>query len=127
MVGSKSKVKSFEIDKRLVHEAWMKVQANGGAPGVDAVSIDGFREAERDNLYKLWNRMSSGSYLPGPVRAVEIPKDHGRGSGCWVCPMWPTESPRQRRRCCWRRSWSRSSTPTATVTVLGVRPTTRWP
>jgi len=79
MVGSKSKVKSFEIDKRLVHEAWMKVQANGGAPGVDAVSIDGFRQAERDNLYKLWNRMSSGSYLPGPVRAVEIPKDHGAG------------------------------------------------
>ena len=79
MVGSKSKVKSFEIDKRLVDEAWMKVQANGGAPGVDAVSIDGFRQAERDNLYKLWNRMSSGSYLPGPVRAVEIPKDHGAG------------------------------------------------
>ena len=79
MVGSKPKVKSFEIDKRLVHEAWMKVQANGGAPGVDAVSIGGFREAERDNLYKLWNRMSSGSYLPGPVRAVEIPKDHGAG------------------------------------------------
>src|SRR5258705_3306365 len=79
MVGSKSKVKSFEIDKRLVHEAWMKVQANGGAPGVDAVSIGGFREAERDNLYKLWNRMSSGSYLPGTVRAVEIPKDHGAG------------------------------------------------
>src|SRR6267142_3047768 len=44
MVGSTSKVKSFEIDKRLVHEAWMKVQANGGAPGVDAVSIDGFRQ-----------------------------------------------------------------------------------
>jgi RNA-directed DNA polymerase len=48
----------------------MKVQANGGAPGVNAVSIGGFREAERDNLYKLWNRMSSGSYRPGPVRAV---------------------------------------------------------
>ena len=81
MVGSKSKVKvkSFEIDKRLVYEAWMKVQANGGAPGVDAVSIGGFCDAERDNLYKLWNRMSSGSYFPGPVRAVEIPKDHGAG------------------------------------------------
>src|SRR6266850_1096279 len=85
MVGSKSEVKSFEIDKRLVHEAWMKVQANGGAPGVDAVSIGGFREAERDNLYKLWNRMSSGSYWPGPVRAVEIPKDHGAGRGVGVC------------------------------------------
>jgi RNA-directed DNA polymerase len=79
MVGSKPKVKSFEIDKRLVYEAWMKVQANGGAPGVDAVSINGFREAQRDNLYKLWNRMSSGSYLPDAVRAVEIPKDHGAG------------------------------------------------
>ena len=79
MAGSKSKVKSFEIDKRLVYEAWVKVRANGGAPGVDAVSIAEFREAERDNLYKLWNRMSSGSYFPGPVRAVEIPKDHGAG------------------------------------------------
>jgi len=79
MVGSKLTVKSFEIDKRLVYGAWVKVQANGGAPGVDAVRIGRFADAERDNLYKLWNRMSSGSYLPGPVRAVEIPKDHGAG------------------------------------------------
>jgi hypothetical protein len=75
----KPKVKSFEIDKRLVYRAWEKVRANYGAPGVDAVSIGGFQERERDNLYKLWNRMSSGSYFPGPVRAVEIPKDHGKG------------------------------------------------
>ena len=73
------KVKSFEIDKRLVYGAWEKVRANRGAPGVDAVSIERFAAAERDNLYKLWNRMSSGSYFPGPVRAVEIPKDHGAG------------------------------------------------
>ena len=73
------KVKSFEIDKRLVYGAWEKVRANRGAAGVDAVSIAEFGERERDNLYKLWNRMSSGSYFPGPVRAVEIPKDHGRG------------------------------------------------
>jgi RNA-directed DNA polymerase len=71
------KVKSFEIPKRLVYEAWKKVQANGGAPGVDAVSISGFDDDETDNLYRLWNRMSSGSYFPGPVRAVEIPKDNG--------------------------------------------------
>src|SRR5450759_2917536 len=77
--GSKPKAKSFEIRKRLVYEAWMKVQANGGAPGVDAVSIDRFEEHEADNLYKLWNRMSSGSYFPGAVRGVEIPKDHGAG------------------------------------------------
>jgi hypothetical protein len=67
-------MKSFEIDKRLVFGAWMKVQANKGAPGVDSVSIEGFADNERDNLYKLWNRMSSGSYFPRPVRAVEIPK-----------------------------------------------------
>jgi RNA-directed DNA polymerase len=75
----KPKVKSFEIDKRLMYQAWEKVRANQGAPGVDAVSIGQFGERERDNLYKLWNRMSSGSYFPGPVRAVEIPKDHGKG------------------------------------------------
>ena len=79
MVKSKPKVKSFEIDKRLVYVAWERVRANQGAPGVDAVSIDRFADAESNNLYKLWNRMSSGSYLPGPVRAVEIPKDHGAG------------------------------------------------
>jgi len=75
----KSKVKSFEIPKRLVYEAWEKVRANNGAPGVDAVSIAVFASEEKGNLYKLWNRMSSGSYFPGPVRAVEIPKDHGVG------------------------------------------------
>ena len=73
------KVKSFEIDKRLIVEAWEKVRANNGAPGVDAVGIGLFEEQLRDNLYKLWNRMSSGSYFPGPVRGVEIPKDHGEG------------------------------------------------
>ena len=77
--GPKRKVKSFEIQKRLVYEAWQRVQANGGAPGVDAVSIERFADKEASNLYKLWNRMSSGSYFPGPVRAVEIPKDHGQG------------------------------------------------
>jgi retron-type reverse transcriptase len=72
-------VKSFEISKRLIVEAWEKVRANNGAPGVDAVGIAEFAARERDNLYLLWNRMSSGSYFPGPVRAVEIPKDHGMG------------------------------------------------
>jgi len=79
MGGPKPTVKSFEIDKRLVYEAWRKVRANQGAPGVDAVSIVEFAVGERDNLYRLWNRMSSGSYFPGSVRAVEIPKDHGAG------------------------------------------------
>jgi group II intron reverse transcriptase/maturase len=77
--GPQLKVKSFDISKRLVFEAWERVRANAGAPGVDAVTITEFASKERANLYKLWNRMSSGSYFPGPVRAVEIPKDHGAG------------------------------------------------
>ncbi|MCA1731580.1 MAG: group II intron reverse transcriptase/maturase [Actinobacteria bacterium] len=72
-------VKSFEIPKRLVFEAWKKVRGNHGAPGVDRESITEFESHEGDNLYKLWNRMSAGSYMPSPVRAVEIPKDHGVG------------------------------------------------
>jgi RNA-directed DNA polymerase len=58
--------------------AWEKVRANGG-PGADAVGITEFEASARDNLYKLWNRMSSGSYFPGPVQAVEMPKDRGAG------------------------------------------------
>ncbi|MDP4013452.1 MAG: group II intron reverse transcriptase/maturase [Candidatus Nanopelagicales bacterium] len=77
--GSRPSGKSFEIDKHLIAGAWGRVRGNRGAPGVDAVSIDVFGSDVRNNLYKLWNRMSSGSYLPGPVRAVEIPKDAGAG------------------------------------------------
>ena len=77
--GPEPKVKSFEIDKRLIVEAWETVRANNGAPGVDAVGIGQFQEHWQDNMYRLWNRMSSGSYFPGPVRGVEIPKDHGEG------------------------------------------------
>jgi len=73
------KVMSSEIGKRLIVEAWEKVRASNGAPGVDAVGIGLFEEQLRDDLCKLWNRMSSGSYFPGPVRGVEIPKDHGEG------------------------------------------------
>ena len=72
-------VKSFDISKRLVFEAWEKVRANGGAPGVDAVSITKFERIGENNLYKLWNRMSAGRYMPGLVRGVEIPKDHVKG------------------------------------------------
>jgi RNA-directed DNA polymerase len=71
--------KSFAIPKQLVWEAWRQVKANKGAPGVDGQALDGFEADLRDNLYKIWNRMSSGSYFPPPVRAVEIPKPHGNG------------------------------------------------
>jgi group II intron reverse transcriptase/maturase len=76
----KSSGKSFEISKWEVWGAWEKVKANKGAPGVDGCSVEEFAKDLRSNLYKIWNRMSSGSYFPPPVRAVEIPKPHGGGT-----------------------------------------------
>ncbi len=72
------KAKPFDIPKREVWEAFKKVKANQGAAGVDGQSIRDFEAGLSDNLYKLWNRMSSGSYFPPPVRRVDIPKDEGR-------------------------------------------------
>ncbi len=69
--------KPFDISKQEVWDAWIKVKGNQGAPGVDGQSIEEFEEGLRGNLYKIWNRMSSGTYFPPPVKAVEIPKAHG--------------------------------------------------
>ena len=69
--------KPFDISKQAVWEAYGKVKANKGAPGVDEVSIEEFEKDLKGNLYKIWNRMSSGTYFPPPVRAVEIPKPDG--------------------------------------------------
>ena len=71
--------KSFEISKHLVFEAYLRVKANKGAAGVDGESIEQFEVDLKGNLYKLWNRMSSGCYFPPPVRMVEIDKPGGRG------------------------------------------------
>ena len=71
--------KPFAISKRLVWEAWLRIKANDGASGVDEETIQAFEANLEGNLYKLWNRMSSGSYMPPPVRAVEIPKKGGQG------------------------------------------------
>ncbi len=69
--------KPFDVPKRLVWQAWKRVKANGGAAGADGVTIEAFEAGLRDNLFKIWNRMSSGTYFPPPVRAVEIPKASG--------------------------------------------------
>jgi RNA-directed DNA polymerase len=69
--------KPFAIPKGLVWQAWKRVKANGGAAGADGVTIEAFEAGLADNLYKIWNRMSSGTYFPPPVRAVEIPKASG--------------------------------------------------
>jgi group II intron reverse transcriptase/maturase len=73
------RAKPFCIPKRAVWEAYQRVRANHGAAGVDGQTIEEFEEDLKDNLYKLWNRMSSGSYIAPPVRRVEIPKDNGGG------------------------------------------------
>lgn len=72
-----SKAKSFDISKRQVFEAYKAVKANKGSAGIDEISISEFDNNLKDNLYKLWNRMSSGTYFPKPVKAVQIPKKDG--------------------------------------------------
>jgi RNA-directed DNA polymerase len=69
--------KPFNIDKMLVYEALKAVKSNGGAAGVDGQTIEQFETDLKNNLFKIWNRMSSGSYFPPPVRAVSIPKKSG--------------------------------------------------
>jgi RNA-directed DNA polymerase len=76
----KSQVKPFEISKWEVWEAYREVKANKGAPGVDGQSVEEFEKDLKGNLYKIWNRMAPGTYFPPPVRAVEIPKQHGGGT-----------------------------------------------
>ena len=72
-----SKAKPYSISKRVVFEAYKRVKANKGAAGVDEESITDFEINLKDNLYRIWNRMSSGSYFPPPVRAVDIGKKDG--------------------------------------------------
>jgi RNA-directed DNA polymerase len=72
-----AETKPFEVPKRLVWEAYKRVEANRGAAGVDGQSLADFGADLGGNLYRVWNRMSSGSYFPPPVRLVEIPKGGG--------------------------------------------------
>lgn len=69
--------KPFAIDKHVVAKAFKEAKANGGAPGIDGQSISDFEKNLKDNLYKLWNRMASGSYFPKATRYVEIDKSDG--------------------------------------------------
>jgi len=71
------KTKPFNISKKLFVQAHKLVKANAGAAGVDHESLEDFERNLKNNLYKLWNRMSSGSYFPPPVKAVPIPKKSG--------------------------------------------------
>jgi RNA-directed DNA polymerase len=72
-----TKTKPFNIDKKLVYDAYKAVKTNAGTAGVDGQSLEQFAQDLGRNLYKIWNRMTSGSYFPPPVRAVPIPKKTG--------------------------------------------------
>jgi RNA-directed DNA polymerase len=84
--------KPFLIPKQLVWEAYRRVKANKGAAGVDEQSLGEFESDLRNNLYKIWNRMSSGTYFPPPVMAVEIPKASG-GTRMLGVPTEPANCP----------------------------------
>ena len=82
-----SDAKPYRISKRLVVQAYRRVKANRGAAGVDGESLAMFEADLKNNWYKVWNRMSSGSYFPPPVRLVEIPKASG-GTRPLGIPPW---------------------------------------
>src|SRR5258705_13832571 len=69
--------KSLPVSKRMVYNSYLKVEAKDGSAGIDRQSIELFKEDLSGNLYKIWNRMTSGSYFPPPVRTVFIPKKQG--------------------------------------------------
>ena len=73
-----NKAKPYQISMTVISEAFCRVKANGGAAGVDGQTIEDFERDLENNLYKIWNRMSSGSYFPPPVRTVMIPKSGGK-------------------------------------------------
>ena len=79
MSGPGSLGKPFDISKHAVWEAYRKVKANKGGAGVDGQSMAEFERDLKPNLYKVWNRLSSGTYFPPPVKAVPIPKPGGKG------------------------------------------------
>lgn len=66
--------KPYEIPKQIVMEAYRRVKTKKGSAGADGVNFEKFEEDLKGNLYRIWNRMSSGSYFPTPVKAVDIPK-----------------------------------------------------
>ena len=81
------KTKPYEISKYVVVKAFQRVKANKGAAGIDNESLEAFEADLKNNLYKIWNRMSSGSYFPPPVKRLAE-------QGFSGFPLWPTELPR---------------------------------
>src|SRR5215207_7967027 len=115
--------KSFAISKWEVQEAWETVKANRGAPGVDGCSLEDFEADLKRQLSKIWNRMSSGSYFPPPVRAVEIPSRMAAERGSLGYQRSRTGS----RRRWWPGGWRGRSSRSSTRTRMGIdRDGRRW-
>ena len=112
-----NEAKPFDIPKRLIWESYKRVKSNKGAAGVDGQSIREFDQNRDHNLYKIWNRMSSGTYFAPPVRAVAIPKKTGGERILGVPTESVTELHRQPSRCCLSRGWRKCSTPIPMVIV----------
>ena len=110
------KAKPFDIPKREVWEAFKRVKANQGAAGVDGQSIADFEADLSNNLYKLWNRLSSGSYFPPPVRRVDIPKADGGTRPLGIPTVADRSCPGGRPSVPGAAFWSRCSMPTPMAT-----------
>lgn len=118
--GSVIQAKPFTLDKWEVYRAWEQVKANAGAAGIDGQTISDFELNLKDNLYKLWNRLSSGSYHPPAVKGVAIPKQSG-GERLLGFPQWLTV---------WRKRWfvialNRWLNPTFYRTLMVIVPVSR--
>lgn len=120
------KAKPYDIAKREVWEAYRKVKANRGAAGVDAESLAAFEKDLKNNLYKIWNRMSSGSYFPPPVRRVEIEKKEGGAKRLLGVPTVADRVAQTVAKRYLDRSWNRCSTRTPTGTVRASLHTMHW-
>ena len=86
--------KQIPITKKMVKEAYRKVNSNKGSAGVDEESLEKFQEDLLNNLYKIWNRMSSGSYFPQPVKEVSFPKQVEANAN-WGFQQLATASPKK--------------------------------
>jgi len=81
--------KSFIISKHLVMEAWKRIRSNGGSAGIDKQSLMDFEKDLKGNLYRIWNRMSSGSYFLSPVRTCGDPQEGGAERDLWAYRQYP--------------------------------------
>gem|GEM_PF-2856161 len=98
--------KSFEISQQLVLEAYKRVKANHGAPGIDGEDFTSFEKDLKNNLYKLWNRMVSGSYFPNRLKEWKFPRRMAK-SDCSAFQRLPTGQPKWWSVCVLNRWWNR--------------------